>query len=82
MFAHSWSPYDATEPWGSDPAGIEGVVAGLGGEGSQLAHAEVDLEDAEAPRLLVMRAVEKFGSLDTLVVNHARSSVGGLAELI
>lgn len=26
VFIHSWAPYDATEPWGADPAGIAGVL--------------------------------------------------------
>lgn len=36
VFAHSWSPYDATEPWGADPDGIDGVLALL--QSDRLAH--------------------------------------------
>jgi 3-oxoacyl-[acyl-carrier protein] reductase len=81
VFAQSFSAYDATEPWGADPAGIEGVLAELGGEGPRLAHAAADLEDPEAPAALVATAVERFGPLDTLVVNHARSQDGAVGEL-
>ncbi len=81
VFIHSWSPYDATEPWGADAGGITGVLDALDGEQSQLAHAEADFEDRDAPRQLVTSAVERFGQLDTLVVNHARSCVGGLSAM-
>jgi 3-oxoacyl-[acyl-carrier protein] reductase len=81
VFIHSWTPYDATEPWGADSAGIAGVVEALGGEHAQLAHAEADFEDIDVPRRLVTSAVERFGHLDTLVVNHARSSIGNLAAV-
>ncbi len=81
VFAQSWSPYDATEPWGADPAGIDGVLAELGGEGPALAHGAVDLEDPQAPATLLAAAVERLGPLDTLVVNHARSQNGTVGEL-
>jgi len=81
VFAHSFAPYDATEPWGADPSGTTGVLADLGGEGEHLAHLEVDLSEPTAPRRLVQAAGERFGPLDALVVNHARSQLGALHEL-
>ena len=78
VFAHSWSPYDATEPWGADPDGIDGVLADLG---PQVAHLAADFEDPSAPARLVDAAVERFGTLDTLVVNHARSQTTGIGDL-
>ncbi len=75
VFIHAWARYDATEPWGADPAGIAGVLDALGGEQARLAHAEADFEHRDAPRQLVSSPAEHFGQLDTLVVNHARSSV-------
>jgi len=74
-------PSAATESWGADPEGIEGVLADLGGEGDRLAHLEADLADLAAPRRLVSAAVERFGPLDGLVLNHARSQLGVLDEL-
>jgi len=81
VFAQSWSAYDASEPWGADPAGIAGVLDALGGDQPSLAHAEVDLELADAPHRLVAAAVERFGPIDALVVNHARSSNGELHQI-
>ncbi|ACU98483.1 3-oxoacyl-[acyl-carrier protein] reductase [Saccharomonospora viridis] len=80
VFAQSWSPYDATEPWGADPRGIDGVLAELGG-GDSLAHMEADFAHPETPERVVQAAVERFGSLDALIVNHARSSVATLDEV-
>lgn len=81
VFAHSYAPYDATEPWGADPDGIEAVMTALDGEGGRLAHAEADLADPAAPEWLVRTAVERVGPLDALVVNHAHSQLGTLDEL-
>lgn len=81
VFVQSFAPYDATEPWEADPDGIEGVIAELGGESDRLGHLEVDLADPSAPQRLVDAAVERFGPLDSLVVNHARSQLGTLHEL-
>lgn len=110
VFAHSWSAYDATEPWGADPAGVGGVVGALeaavadvqadaqaaprrapGGVSeavpgghlraarNRLAHAEVDLADPDAPRRLLRMATDRFGPVDALIANHARSSSYPLA---
>lgn len=57
------------------------MIAALGGEHAQLAHAEANFEDHDAPHRLVNSAVERFGPLDTLVVNHARSSLGELSAV-
>ncbi|CAM3045245.1 SDR family oxidoreductase [Saccharomonospora xinjiangensis] len=80
VFAQSWSPYDATEPWGADPRGIDGVLSELEG-GDALAHLEADFADPAAPERVVRAAVSRFGPVDTLIANHARSSVVTLPEL-
>lgn len=81
VFAHSYASYDATEPWGADPGGINAVLTALGGESDRLAHTEADLADSSAPERLVNEAVERLGTLDALVINHARSQLGTVAEL-
>ncbi|MFC4113729.1 hypothetical protein [Nonomuraea zeae] len=30
VVAQSWTPHDAEHPWGSDPAGMDGVLSALG----------------------------------------------------
>lgn len=79
--AHSWTAHDAGQPHGADPAGIDGVLRALGAPNPRLAHAESDLARPDTPSALVSAAVDRFGRLDTLVCNHARSSAGGLGEL-
>jgi 3-oxoacyl-[acyl-carrier protein] reductase len=78
VLVHSWTPHDAAQPWGADPAGIEGVIAELG-EG--VAHIEANFADPAAAATVVDRAVEVFGAVDIVVANHARSSQQNLAEL-
>jgi len=76
----SWTPHDAAQPWGADPAGIEGVVAALR-TGGRVEHVEADFADAAAPAAVMAAAVAAYGHIDILVVNHARSGSGGLADL-
>ena len=81
VLLHSWSPHDAEQPWGADPAGPDAVVDALGGAGPDLDHVQLDLADPDSPAVLVERAYERFGALDVLVVNHARSGAQDLASL-
>lgn len=75
VVVHSWAPHDAAQPWGGDD--IEAVVAALGGP----PHVAADLADPDAPGELLRRARALAGPLTGLVVNHARSGGGGLAEV-
>jgi 3-oxoacyl-[acyl-carrier protein] reductase len=77
----SWSRHDAEQPWGADPFGTRGVVEALGGESERLGSVEADLADPEAPRRVVEFAVDRFGAIDILVANHARSAAGSLQSL-
>jgi len=77
VFVHSWTPHDAAQPQGADPAGIDGVLAALGSAG----HVEADFADPAAPAQVVAAAAAAVGPLDILVVNHARSGGGRLDEL-
>ena len=80
VLAQSWAAHDAEMPWGADPAGPDGVVRALDG-GDRLAHLESDLGGVDAPAALVATAVERFGAVDVVVANHARSSHQSLEEL-
>ncbi|MET8996724.1 SDR family oxidoreductase [Amycolatopsis sp. Hca4] len=81
VLVHSWSPHDAEQPWGTDPAGDAGIVELLGGAGPRLQHIAADFADPEAPARVVAAAVAAFGAVDVVVANHARSSNQGLAEV-
>jgi 3-oxoacyl-[acyl-carrier protein] reductase len=81
VLVHSWAPHDSEQPWGADAGGVDGVLEQLGGVGERLAHVEADLADATAPAAVIAAAAERFGAVDVLVANHARSSSLGLADV-
>lgn len=75
--------HDAEMPWGADPTEGSpiGALAETAGAGSAVAWTEADLADPEVPERLVRECIERFGSIDIVVANHARSSGEGLAEV-
>ena len=81
VFVHSFSPYDATQPWGADPDGAVALVAELREEGRNISHLEADDAEPDAPRLVMGEVRAAFGHLDILVANHARGSYCSLEEL-
>jgi 3-oxoacyl-[acyl-carrier protein] reductase len=76
VFVQGWTPHDAAQPWGSEPGGTEAVAGELG-----VPFAEADFGGPDVPEQVVAAAAEAVGPLDILVVNHARSGHGRLAEL-
>ncbi len=74
VLLHSFAPHDAAQPWGADPGGMDSLLEGLGGISDRLQHVEADLGDPAAPRRVIEQAVEAFGGIDALVVNHAHGS--------
>ncbi|MBD2122203.1 SDR family oxidoreductase [Trichocoleus sp. FACHB-262] len=81
VFIHSFSPFDASQPWGADRDGISAIIKGLQQQGTRIAHAEVDLLDCTAPQQLMNAAIQAFGHIDILIANHAYSTMGSLEEL-
>lgn len=81
LLVHSWAAHDAQQPWGADPGGVEAVLEELGGVGERLAHVEADLAEPVAPATVIAHALERFGAVDVLVANHARSSSMSLEDL-
>jgi 3-oxoacyl-[acyl-carrier protein] reductase len=74
VMIQSWAPHDATQPWGRDSVGLPGLVDELRQHGKRLEHMEADFALPEVPRAVVDRAVQLFGHVDALVVNHATSA--------
>jgi 3-oxoacyl-[acyl-carrier protein] reductase len=81
VFCHSWSPHDAEQTWGVDPLGPDGVIRALAAPEDRLDHLELDLAEAANAARLVSTAADRFGHVDVLVVNHARSSKQSLGGL-
>lgn len=79
VLAQSWTPHDEEQPWGAEP--VEDVLAALGGTGPRLAHVAADFAEPDAPGRVVREAVERFGAVDAVVANHARSALGTLGEV-
>lgn len=77
VLATGWSAHDAAMPWGAEDSGL--VLDGAARE--RLAYEPADLEDPETPYALVDAAVRRFGRIDVVVANHARSAAQSLAEL-
>jgi 3-oxoacyl-[acyl-carrier protein] reductase len=76
VFVQGWSAHDASQAWGAEPGGTEGVAQELG-----VQFVEADFADPAAPAHVVDAAESALGPLDVLVVNHARSGHGRLPEL-
>jgi 3-oxoacyl-[acyl-carrier protein] reductase len=81
VFCHSWSRHDAEQRWGADPLGAEGVIRALAAPEGRVDHVALDLAVAANAERLVSGAVARFGHVDVLVVNHARSSEQSLGSL-
>ena len=80
VFATGWPPHDEEMPWGPDPGGTFAVLDELAG-GDALAFTAADLSLPDAPAAAVEATVSRFGAVDVIVVNHARSSHQGLDAL-
>ena len=81
VLVHSFSPHDAGQPWGADPGGMDALIGELGGASGRLQQIEADLGDPDASRRVIERAMDAFGAVDALVVNHAHSSVQSLVTV-
>lgn len=71
----SWRTVDSR----SGDAGV--AVDALGGASDRLRQVEADLGDPDAPRRVIEAALDAFGGVDALVVNHAHSSEQSLATV-
>jgi 3-oxoacyl-[acyl-carrier protein] reductase len=78
LLVHGFSPHDAEQPWGADDlAAVEAGLAQHLRDGAGIAVREDDLADGAAADRLVGAAVDRFGHVDVLVCNHARSGGDG-----
>ena len=73
VFVHSWSAHDDAQPWDADDEGIDSLIRSLG-HSDRVGHLEADCAEPDAPAQVVAAAHERFGGVDILVANHARSS--------
>jgi 3-oxoacyl-[acyl-carrier protein] reductase len=81
VLVHSYEPADVEMYGRADEGGARALVDELTAAGGECAHASIDLADPEAPAALAAAARERFGTLDVLVANHARSTDMDLEQL-
>lgn len=82
LFLTHFRPHDALQPWGADD--VPGLLAELRENNPEVSIADLSAElgEAAACQNVVDAAVERFGHIDILVCNHARSGGdGALLEL-
>jgi 3-oxoacyl-[acyl-carrier protein] reductase len=77
VLVHGWPQGDESP----DPGGMTALVEELRLTRAKIEHVEADFEDAAAPAAVIGSAIEAFGHVDVLVVNHTLSRLGALAEL-
>ena len=80
VLVHAWTPYDVRE-YGAQGEEAEAAVDELRESGGRIELIEADFADPEAPAAVIGAAVDAFGRVDILVVNHARSDDVPLAGL-
>jgi 3-oxoacyl-[acyl-carrier protein] reductase len=57
------------------------LIGDLGGASDSLQHIEADLGEPGAPQQVIEKAIEAFGAVDAIVVNHAHGSNQSLETL-
>lgn len=78
VFVQHFAPHDRGQPWGAED--VASVLAGVGErlvEEAGLGEVEADLAAEDSAEEVVRAATDRFGHLDILVCNHARSGGDG-----
>lgn len=81
LMLHSWTPYDATQPYGSDSEALPAMLDEVRGYGRRVEHIEADFRDPAVPEQVAQAATEAFGACDILIPNHAHSVPDTLEDL-
>lgn len=81
VLLHSWAPHDAEQPWGADPGGPEALADELRQAGGRVELVSADLSGSDAPAAVIAAARDRFGHVDAVVANHARSGAQSLEDL-
>ncbi len=81
VLASGWEPHDAEMTWGADSGGASALLEDLGGVGPSLHYQVADLERPEAAAELVDATIDRFGKIDIVIANHARSSTQAFSDV-
>jgi 3-oxoacyl-[acyl-carrier protein] reductase len=77
VLATGWAAHDPDGEAGE----LDALFRELAGSSGRLHHEAADLEDPDAPDRLVAAAVDRFGAIDIVVANHARSASADLEQV-
>lgn len=75
VYASGWQLFDEEMPWGADAAPIDEFPT------DRFHYAEADLAIASTAGELVRATIDRFGSIDGVIANHARSSQQSIADV-
>jgi 3-oxoacyl-[acyl-carrier protein] reductase len=76
VFVSGFEPHDQEMPWATDAGGARQELARHEAAPARLHHHEdADFEDPKTADRLVAATIERFGGIDIVVANHARSSL-------
>jgi len=81
LFLHSFALYDRQFPSIVDPCDPESLIKELTAYRVKTGHIEADFFNARAPVIVMEKAVEKFGHVDILILNHTHDTLKTLEEL-
>jgi 3-oxoacyl-[acyl-carrier protein] reductase len=81
LFIQSFGAYDKQFPSMGDVPNPNDLVRELSVYGTMVEHLEADFSSPEAPALVVNRAVQRYGHVDILVINHTHDTLKTLDEL-
>lgn len=82
LFLTGWRAFDEEMPWGpSADDAVDTLVDELRASGAQVERDAHDLAEPDAPAAVVAAAAKRFGHVDIVVANHARSSHQSLEDL-
>ncbi len=81
LFLTGWSGHDEEMPWGLGERRVDELIDELRSGGAEAVHDEIDLAEEVGPAQVIERATARFGHVDCLVADHARSSHQSLIEL-
>jgi 3-oxoacyl-[acyl-carrier protein] reductase len=81
VLVHSFAAYDRHFPAVGEIEDPEVILSELRQHGTRIEHIEADFSDPDAPGLVIKKAVDAFGHLDILVINHTHDTLKNLEEL-
>jgi len=81
LFLHAFGRYDREFPSIGEVPPPEELVKALAEYGTKIKHMEADFSDPHSPHEVMKTAVERFGSVDILVINHTHDTLKTLEEL-